>query len=161
MSPRTTRALLIVAAITAAVTPACGDAEREFSASRAWARPTPAAATNGVIYLTVSSDVRDALIGVDVRPDVAAHTEIHRSDATSGNGHQHGAVGGGTVTMEQVTEIVIDAGATVEFRPGGNHIMLVGLPAPLRSGDTFAATLRFSSGRTLDVTVAVADNPPP
>lgn len=161
MTPRTTRALLLVAAITAAVTAACGDTEREFSASRAWARPTPATATNGVVYLTVSSDVRDALIGVDVPPAVAAHTEIHRSDATGGNGHQHGAVGGGTVTMEQVTEIVIDAGATVEFRPGGNHIMLVDLPEPLQSGDTFPATLRFSSGRTIDLTVTVADNPPP
>jgi copper(I)-binding protein len=155
------RSLLLVAAVTAAATAACGDDEQEFSASGAWARPTPTAATNGVIYLTVSTDVRDALIGVDVPPDVAAHTELHTSDAANGGGHQHGAVGDGTVTMEQVTEIVIDADATVEFRPGGNHIMLVDLPRPLRSGETFPATLRFGSGRTLDLTVTVADNPPP
>ncbi|MEI2654022.1 MAG: copper chaperone PCu(A)C, partial [Microthrixaceae bacterium] len=74
-------------------------------------------------------------------------------------GHQHGAAGGDTVTMKQVTEVAVDAGGTLAFRPGGNH-MLVDLARPLVRGGTFTATLRFTSGRTLTVTVTVADNPP-
>jgi hypothetical protein len=138
----------------------CGGDHRKFSASDAWSRPTPATATNGVVYLELSSDTRDALIAVDVPADVAAHAELHTSDAAGSDSHQHGALGSDTVTMTQVTQVVIDAGASVEFRPGGNHIMLVDLARPLALGDTFSATLRFSSGRTLDVNVTVSDNPP-
>jgi copper(I)-binding protein len=138
----------------------CGGGQTAFGASSAWARPTPAGATNGVIYLELSSDVRDALVAVDVPTDIAERAELHPSDAAGGVGHQHGAVGSGTVTMEQVAEVVIEAGATVEFRPGGNHIMLVDLAGPLERGDAFTATLQFSSGRTLDVPVTVSDNPP-
>jgi copper(I)-binding protein len=112
------------------------------------------------MYLQLSSDVRDALVAVDVPTDIAERAELHTSNAAEGSGHQHGAVGSDTVTMEQVTEIVIEAGATVEFRPGGNHIMLVNLASPLVRGDTFTATLQFSSGRTLDVLVTISDNPP-
>jgi copper(I)-binding protein len=138
----------------------CGGDQTTFGASGAWARPTPTGATNGVIYLELSSDVRDALVAAEVPAGIAERAELHTSDAAGGGGHQHGAVGSDTVTMAQVTEVVIEAGGTVEFRPGGNHIMLVGLASPLQRGDTFTATLRFSSGRTLDVPVTVSDNPP-
>ncbi len=138
----------------------CGDDHREFGASGAWSRPTPATAKNGVVYLELSSDTRDTLIGVDVPAGVAAHAELHTSNAAADGGHQHGAVGSDTVTMAQITQVAIDAGTSVEFRPGGNHIMLVDLARPLVIGDTFSATLRFASGRTLDVRVTVSDNPP-
>jgi copper(I)-binding protein len=150
-------AALVVASV---LVTGCGDHDHEFGASGAWSRPTPATATNGVVYLEVTSDVRDALVGVEVSPDVAARAELHTTDTGGGGGHQHGAVEGDTITMEQVTEVAISAGGTLEFQPGGNHIMLVDLVQPLELGTTFSATLRFSSGRTLDVVVTVADNPP-
>jgi copper(I)-binding protein len=146
--------------VTSGLLAGCGGDPTAFGASGAWARPTPAGATNGVIYLELSSDVRDALVAIDVPTDIAERAELHTSNAAEGGGHQHGAVDNGTVTMEQVAEVVIEAGATVEFRPGGNHIMLIGLASPLARGDTFTATLQFSSGRTLDVPVTVSDNPP-
>ena len=138
----------------------CGGGDRPFAASDAWARPTPATATNGVVYLDVSSDIEDSLIGVDVPDDVAAYAELHTSDAAGGGAHEHGAVAGGVVTMEQVEEVMIGADSTVMFRPGGNHIMLIDLSRPLVLGDAFDATLRFSSGRSIETTVTVADNPP-
>jgi len=146
--------------VTSGLLAGCGGDPTAFGASGAWARPTPAGATNGVIYLELSSDVRDALVAIDVPTDIAERAELHTSNAAEGGGHQHGAVDNGTVTMEQVAEVVIEAGATVEFRPGGNHIMLIGLASPLARGDTFTATLQFSSGRTLDVPVTVSDIPP-
>lgn len=145
--------------VTCWILASCGG-ETAFGASGAWARTTPAGATNGVMYLQLSSDVRDALVAVDVPTDIAERAELHTSHGAGSSGHQHGAVGNDTVTMKQVTEVVIGAGETVKFRPGGNHIMLVNLASPLARGDTFTATLQFSSGRTLDVLVTVSDNPP-
>lgn len=138
----------------------CGGGEREFGAGEAWARPTPASATNGVVYLEVTSDVDDSLVRVDVPVDIADRAELHTSDAAAGGGHDHGAVDDGVVTMEQVEAVVITADSTVEFRPGGNHIMLVDLVRPLVLADTFTVTLQFASGRSLEVVVVVADNPP-
>ncbi len=138
----------------------CSGDTTELAATDAWARPTPAAATDGVIYLTLTSDTSDRLVAVDVPPGVAEETELHTSDAMAGGAHEHGAAGEDMVTMTPVEEVAVDSDTTLEFRPGGNHIMLVGLTEPLVTGDSFVATLRFSSGRSLDTTVTVSDNPP-
>jgi copper(I)-binding protein len=153
-----TRSLAAAASILLLV--GCSADTTELAATDAWARPTPAAATDGVIYLTLTSDTSDRLVAVDVPSEVASGTELHTSDAMAGGAHEHGAAGGDMVTMTPVEEVAIDADSAVEFRPGGNHIMLVGLAEPLAAGDTFVATLRFASGRELDTTVTVSDNPP-
>jgi copper(I)-binding protein len=43
----------------------------------------------------------------------------------------------------------------VTLAPGGYHLMLMGLKAPLRAGDTFPLTLQFEHAPPLTVTVAV------
>lgn len=150
-------AVLLVATVA---TVSCGGDTSEFAATGAWARPTPATATDGVIYLQLTSDVDDTLVGVDVPATVARTAELHASDAGGGGGHLHGGGGGEMVTMTPVEDVAVAAGDTIEFRPGSNHIMLVDLAEPLALGDTFTATLRFSSGRSLATEVTVSDNPP-
>lgn len=162
MSPvgRPGLAVLLVATVATAATVGCGGDTNEFAATAAWARPTPATATDGVVYLQLTSDVDDTLVGVDVPETVARTAELHTSDAGGGVGHIHGGGGGEMVTMTPVENVAVAAGDTIEFRPGGNHIMLVDLDEPLVLGDTFTATLRFSSGRSLAAEVTVSDNPP-
>jgi copper(I)-binding protein len=117
---------LAVLAGSALMSAACGSEApaASFGAEAAWARPTPTGATNGVIYLTVSSDVADELVAVEVPASIAASAE------------------------------------TLTFAPGGNHIMLIDVAEPLTRDTRFTVTLRFDSGRSLDVPVVVADNPP-
>lgn len=143
-----------------AVLVGCGSEANELAAGDAWARATPAGATDGVIYMELTSDVPDTLVAVEVPEGIADGAELHTSDASGGGGHEHGAAGGEMVTMTPVEEVVVEPGTPVEFRPGGNHIMLVDLAAPLELGAAFTATLRFSSGRSLDAVVTVSDNPP-
>ena len=47
------------------------------------------------------------------------------------------------------------AGGSVELKPGGMHLMFIGLKAPLRNGDTFPMTLRFEKAGEVVVTVNV------
>ncbi|MFN8023938.1 MAG: copper chaperone PCu(A)C [Acidimicrobiales bacterium] len=168
-----TRARVAVAVVLAAATlAACGggdDTPVTFGASGAWSRPTPGGATNGVLYVTVTSDVADALVAVDVPADVAGTVELHTTmSGDDGSGHSHGATAGGgdsggtepVMTMEPVDSLPIEAGGTLVLEPGGNHAMLLDLPEPLTDGERYTATLRFESGRSLDVDVVVADNPP-
>ena len=52
----------------------------------------------------------------------------------------------------------IAAGSTVALKPGGAHIMISGLTAPLREGDDLKLTLRFerSGDRAVNFRVASA-----
>jgi copper(I)-binding protein len=43
----------------------------------------------------------------------------------------------------------------VELKPGGYHIMFVGLKAPLKDGDQFPMTLKFEKAGEVEVTVNV------
>ena len=55
--------------------------------------------------------------------------------------------------MRMAGEINIPAHDRIEMRPGGTHIMLEGLRAPLRTGDDFDLVLKFRNSR--DQTVKV------
>jgi copper(I)-binding protein len=161
-----TRATVLVMAAAAAVALAgCADQAEptELAASGAWARPTPTGATNGVVYLSLTTDVPDQLVQAAVPVEVAATAELHATvgddGGHSGGGH-HGGGGGETMTMVETEAVDVVPGEVLEFAPGGNHVMLVDLAAPLARGGGFELELRFASGRTLVVDVVVADNPP-
>ena len=56
--------------------------------------------------------------------------------------------------MRMAGEINIPAGSRIEMVPGGTHIMLEGLRAPLKTGDSFDLVLKFrnSGDRKVNVT---------
>jgi copper(I)-binding protein len=62
---------------------------------------------------------------------------------------------GDVMRMRQVEEIALPAGQTVELKPGGYHLMFVGLKAPLKAGDKFPLKLRFEKAGEVEVTVNV------
>ena len=61
---------------------------------------------------------------------------------------------GEVMRMRPVDGVEIRAGQTVTLRPGGFHLMLIGLSQPLRQGETVPVTLRFE--RAGDVQVALS-----
>jgi hypothetical protein len=104
-----------------------------------WARAA-GANTNGTAYMTLRNS--------GAQPDrlVAASTPIARTVEL----HTH--IRDGEVTrMRPVADIPLPAGRTVHLRPGGLHVMLIGLTEPLRQGATVPLTLRFE--RAGEVTV--------
>jgi hypothetical protein len=111
----------------------------------------------------VSSDVADELVAAGVPASIAASAELHATmGGDGGGGHSHGGDGGGgeMMSMGEVDSFPIASGETLTFAPGGNHIMLIDVAEPLTRDTRFTVTLRFDSGRSLDVPVVVADNPP-
>lgn len=159
--------------------PGCGSDEpaATFEATAAWSRPSPPGAVDGVLYLTVGSDVDDEIVAVEVPADVATSAELHATTTADGAPSHHGdgdetettgatdttsasVLAGDVLVMSQLETVPIEGGTTVEFEPGGNHVMLVGLARPLERDEHYTATLRFASGRSLAVDVVVADNPP-
>lgn len=53
--------------------------------------------------------------------------------------------------------IVLPAGSSHELVPGGDHLMLMNLTAPLAVGSDIELTVQFEDGSTLPVTVQVRD----
>lgn len=62
---------------------------------------------------------------------------------------------GDVMQMRQVDAIDLPAGKTVELKPGGLHIMFIGLKAPLKKGESFPLKLRFEKAGEVTVQVNV------
>jgi len=109
---------------------------------KAWARAS--VARNGAAYLTVRNDGKavDKLIGVSA--PVAKLAELHTITMKEG-----------VMRMTPLKAIEINPGEPTVMRPGGNHVMLLGLKQKLLKGQSFPLTLRFEKAGKLTVTVRV------
>ena len=109
--------------------------------SRPWARATPKGAAVGGAYFKVtnSGTASDRLVGGS--SDAAQRLEIHEMSMDDG-----------VMKMRELSQgLEIKAGETVEFKPGGYHVMLVGLKKPLMQGQNVRATLQFEKAGKMDV----------
>ena len=162
-----TRRILIFAAATLLLA-ACGSdggaaPVSELTATGAWARTSPPGATNGVVYVQVASPVDDAIVGASVPTDIAGAAELHETmggGGTSPMPNMPEMATDGQMTMAPIASVEVTPKAPAVFEPGGKHIMLTDLAAPLTAGSTFTITFTMKSGATLPVTVTVADNAP-
>ena len=114
----------------------------ELEVTNAWARATPAKAENGVAFLTIRTSTPDRL--VSVASPVAKKAELHTME-----------MAGMVMKMRPLAGLDIPAGQHVTLKPGGEHIMLMGLNGPLREGQSFPLTLTFEKAGAREVTVAV------
>jgi len=67
---------------------------------------------------------------------------------------------GDVMKMREVEAIELPAGKTVELKPGGLHIMLMGLKAPLKAGSSVPLTLKFEKAGEVSVKLTVATQAP-
>ncbi len=107
------------------------------------ARPTAAGQQVGGSFMTlVNKGAADRLLSVTSA--VATSVQVHSM-----------TMDGNVMKMRQLDALELPAGQTVELKPGGFHLMLVGLKAPLKAGDTFPMTLKFEKAGEVVVTVNV------
>ena len=111
-----------------------------------WARETVAAVPNSAGYMTIKNDgdAPDRL--VKAASDVAAKVELHTM-----------AMEGDVAKMRPVDGVDVPAHGEADLAPGGLHIMLVGLKAPLKEGTSFPLTLTFEKAGDVTVEVPVED----
>jgi copper(I)-binding protein len=159
-------ALALVLAVSAG---ACGSSSEGVDIEGAWARTSPAMATSGAAYMDLTASEDDALLSASVDPSIAGTVEVHEvvpvdsmSDDTMADDSMSDDTmeGMGEMTMQPVERIDLPAGETVSLAPGGYHIMLLDLAAPLEVGQTFDITLTFENAGEEAVTVEVRDSAP-
>lgn len=140
--------LLILAAFLCLTATASASAQTNspIEIAHVWARATQASAKNGAVYLTLmnhgTSD--DRLTGAST--PVAAKTQLHITVNENG-----------VMKMRPIADVPIKAGGSAEFKPGGMHIMLLGLKHPLKAGDSFPLTLTFDKAGAVETMVMVEE----
>jgi copper(I)-binding protein len=107
-----------------------------------YARATVAGQPGGAFLKLDNAGADDRLLSAQT--ELASRTELHSM-----------AMEGDVMRMRQVDSIALPSGKTVELKPGALHLMLLGLKAPLKSGDKFPLTLRFEKAGEVTVTVNV------
>ncbi len=57
--------------------------------------------------------------------------------------------------MEKVNDITVPSTSSFSFKPGGHHLMLMGLHQPLREGDKVTIELSTEEGDTVSTELTV------
>ena len=117
----------------------------------AWARPAvmmdmssnssgDMSSSNGAAYLTIvnKGSATDKLTSAE--SDVAETVQIHQT-----------VMENNVMSMSPVDSIEVPANGKVELKPGGYHIMLVGLKQDLKIGDQIQLTLVFEKAGRIQV----------
>jgi hypothetical protein len=130
-------------AVLLAATPAFAQTQ-DIQVDQPWARATPGAARSGAVYLTVTDHAAAADTLTGVTTPVAGMAMIHES-----------IVENGVAKMRMLDGVRLNPQMPVTLKPGGMHIMLTELKAPLRVGATFPLTLSFAKAPPVTVTVTV------
>lgn len=137
---------VLAVAVSALTLPAlAGEAKvGSIEITQAWARATPARAPVGGAFVTIANSGADADSLVAAAADVSKTVELHT--------HLRD---GDVMRMVAVDKVDVPAGQTVAMGPGGYHIMLIGLNAPLKEGTSFPMELTFAKAGKVTVIVDV------
>lgn len=127
------------------ITAQAGEAEPQIHVNDAWARATFAMAPTAAVYMQLNNQGEaDKLTGVTVPAKIAAEAQIHSMQMQ-----------GDMMRMQQLPSLGLPAGDQVSLQPGGLHIMLLGLKAPLTEGMQFPLTMRFANAGEITIPVKV------
>lgn len=116
--------------------------EQRVEVSQAWVRATVPGqqGTGGFMRLKAKSATR--LVGVST--PAAGLAEVHEMK-----------MNGDVMTMRAVPALELPAGKTVELTPGGYHLMLMDLKAPLTKNTTVPMSLRFKDAQGVESTLVL------
>ncbi len=143
------RTIVILSAIVALLTltgcQAAAAAPR-IEVSGAWGRPSPMMDKAGAVYVVIENkgNVADRLVGASTA--AAKMAEVHESYMEAG-----------VMKMRPVAGVDVPAGGKVELKPGGFHIMLMNLVAPLQTGNKIVVNLRFEKAGEVTVNAEIRE----
>lgn len=131
------RSALAITLVAALATPV---AAQEIS--DAWVRGTVKGQDATGAFMTIKAGTAMALVGA--ASPVARVVEVHEM-----------SMDGNVMRMRAIPKIDLTAGRILELKPGGYHIMMIGLKGELATGTKVPVTLRFREASGAEKTVEV------
>lgn len=109
-----------------------------------FARATNPGQTVGAGYLTIENPTAtaDKLVGATFAKSESVQIHEMKMD-------------GDHMMMHEISGLTIPANGKVELKPGGYHLMFMGVKEPLKDGDTITVTLQFEKAGKVQVQMPV------
>jgi copper(I)-binding protein len=110
----------------------------DIQVEKAWARATAPGQDAAGVDLTITSKQAASLVGAS--SPVCKSIELHSMTMAHDSG---------MMKMGEVPAIELPAGKRVNLRDGGYHLMLNGLKAPLKAGESIPLTLKIKVSKRM------------
>jgi hypothetical protein len=111
-----------------------------IAVSGSWTRPASAGGM-GVGYATIANNGTEADTLTGASSDAAEQVELHETTINAE----------GVASMKKIDQAEVAAGKSIELKPGGMHLMLIGLKDAIKDGDKVKAKLTFKKAGAVDV----------
>jgi copper(I)-binding protein len=137
-------ALLAAPALLLGAAPslAAGSPSSAIHVEHPWARASGGRTAAAYLTVTNAGAAADRLVAASA--PVAAKATLHESKMVNG-----------IMEMRPLGPVTLQPGQSLTLKPGGDHIMLTHLKAPLKAGQSFPLTLTFEKAGAITVTVPV------
>ncbi|STZ76686.1 copper chaperone PCu(A)C [Bergeriella denitrificans] len=116
-----------------------------------WARATVEGMKMGGAFMNIHNDNKKADFLLGGSSPVAERVEVHTHVNDNGVMRMREVKGG----------VPLAAGENTELKPGGYHIMFMGLKRQLKEGETVPVTLKFKHAKSQTVQIPVKNVPKP
>lgn len=136
------RACASAATLVIILSNAAAFAAAAVSVSNAWVRATVPGQSVAGAYLDITANAPVALVAAE--SPVARKAELH-----------HMTMDGGVMKMRAIEKLELPANRTVNFRPGGYHVMLTGIKRELKAGERVPLRLTVRDRKGVQSTLQV------
>ena len=111
-----------------------------------WVRAVPPVSDNTAAYFTISNGTKQDDTVLHVSSAAAEHAELHTVIVEPD----------GARRMQKMPHVTVKAGSELELKPGGYHLMLIGLKKPLKEGDKVSIEMIFQRAGKQKIQLPVA-----
>lgn len=129
---------------SAEVEPQGQSAAEEVTVRDAHMRAMAPGRNMAAIYMRIDNGTSEDVQLVELSTPLAGRAEVHRTTYEDG-----------VMRMRHIEDLTLPAGQTVDFSPGGYHVMLMDVAEAPEVGSHFDLELIFEPGPTLNVSVEV------
>ncbi len=120
-------------------------AEGDIVVRDAWVREVPPGASVSAAYMTIENKGSQVDKLTALSSDAAENVEIHMSNVDEN----------GIAKMERIKTLELPAGESLELKPGGMHVMLIGLKESLIGIESVTMNLSFEKAGDMLIKVPV------
>jgi hypothetical protein len=110
-----------------------------------WTRPVNSAGGIGAGYAIITNNGTEADELVGGSSDSAERVEVHETSIDDK----------GVASMKKLSSVPLHSGQSIELKPGGMHLMFIGLKEPQKEGGVLKAKLQFKKAGEVNVEFAV------
>ena len=118
---------------------------KKVRASNPWARATSKLAKTGVVYITSIHNTGERAVKIiGFSTNIANKVQLHKT-----------VMENNITKMQYIKSLKIGPGKSIHIKPGGLHIMLMGLKRPLKENNQFPLIIKFETLGNLETMVNV------